>query len=211
MSNYLVVLFKNKIKKKIINKFKTNKKAKTFYKNLIKKSNDVIFEKKYENGHSCFFDIGLLDCNSDKETKYYKDDLGRQVKLELEDSNFSFIEINKYKIEERISDYQTKNKITSQQLIKKYLSSSGIKMISKINNKIVIQNDDDYSLFTLKNDSDSERFIDSLSNYFIKIGKGDCILVKDVSTAQRKYLYEILVEKGFSKSYLFRHSTTHPV
>ncbi len=37
------------------------------------------------------------------------------------------------------------------------------------------------------------------------------ILVKDYSTVQRKYLYSILEEKGFPKSYLFRHSTTHPV
>jgi hypothetical protein len=35
------------------------------------------------------------------------------------------------------------------------------------------------------------------------------LIVKDYNTNQRKYLYEILVEKGFSKTYLQRLSTTH--
>jgi hypothetical protein len=82
-------------------------------------------------------------------------------------------------------------------------------MVSSINNKIVVQNDDDYKLFTLKTIEDSSRFIDSLYNHFLLEKRNDTIFVKDHSTIQRKYLYKILEEKGFPKSYLFRHSTTH--
>jgi len=208
--NFLIVLFKNKVKRKIINKFVTEKRATEFYKKLIEESNKVIFEKVYENGYECSFEIGLLTKNKSTEIKYHKDDLGRQIKIELDDNDYSIVNVQKYKTEELISDYKTKKKIDSYRLIKKYLTGSGIKMISKINNKIVVQNDDEFNLFTLKNDKDCDRFIDNLSNYFLNIGKGDCILVKDVSTAQRKYLYDILVEKGFPRNYLFRHSTTHP-
>jgi hypothetical protein len=119
--------------------------------------------------------------------------------------------VTNYKVEELIQDYQTKSKITINQFIKKYLSDNGLKMLSKINNKIVVQNDDNFNLFTLKNDNDSERFIDSLSELFINEKRNDCIFVKDSSIAQRKYLYDLLVMKGFPKSYLFRHSTTHPI
>jgi hypothetical protein len=209
--NFLIVLFKYKTKKKIINKFITSKKAKNYYENLLVKSNEVIFEKQFENGFKCNFELGLLEKTKSGETRYYKDTLGRQIKIELDDDNYSILRVEQYKIEELIVDYKTKKKITSQQLIKQYLSGDGIKMISKINNKVVVQNDDEYNLFTLKNDFDSERFIDSLSIFFMKKGKRDCILVKDVSTAQRKYLYDILVSKGFPKTYLFRHSTTHPI
>jgi hypothetical protein len=83
-------------------------------------------------------------------------------------------------------------------------------MLSKLNNKIVLQNDDSFNLFTFKNNEDSERFINTLSELFIKEKRMDCIFVKDISTAQRKYLYEILITKGFPKKYLFRLSTTHP-
>lgn len=209
--NFLIVLFKNKVKRKIINKFITEKRSTEFFKKLIEESNKVIFEKIYENGYECSFEIGLLTKNKSSEVKYYKDDLGRQIKIELDDDEYSIVKVQKYKTEELISDYKTKKRIDSHYLIKHYLLGPGIKMISKINNKIVVQNDDEFNLFTLKNDKDCDRFIDSLSEHFLKIGKGDCIIVKDVSTAQRKYLYDILVEKGFSRSYLFRHSTTHPV
>ena len=50
-----------------------------------------------------------------------------------------------------------------------------------------------------------------LINYFIEQKRSDCIFVKDYSTAQRKYLYNLLIDNGFSKSYLQRQSTTHPI
>jgi len=208
--NFLVVLFKNKLKRKIINKFITIKKAEKYYNSLIDESNNVIFDKKYENGVLLDYEIALLDKNKNKPIEYYRDEFGRQIKLELEDEEYSISKIQKYKIEELILDYKSKKKITTKELIKKYLSGSGIKMISKLNNKIVIQNDENYNLFTLKNTYDCERFIDCITEYFIKINKTDCIIVKDVSTAQRKYLYNILVDIGFPKSYLFKLSTTHP-
>jgi hypothetical protein len=83
-------------------------------------------------------------------------------------------------------------------------------MVSKLNNKVIVQNDDDYKLFTLKNDFDSSRLLDTLSELFMNQKRLDCMFVKDYSTNQRKYLYSILVEKGFPKNYLLRQSTTHP-
>ena len=53
MSNYLVVLFKNKKKKKIIKKFITLSRAKNYFDGLIEKSNEVIFEVLVENGKEC--------------------------------------------------------------------------------------------------------------------------------------------------------------
>lgn len=209
--NFLVVLFKDKVKKKIINKFITQKKAEDYYKKLIYQSDDVIFSKEYENGHKCFFEVGLLGKNIKSEVKYQKDELGRQIKIELEDEDYSILKIQRYYIEETIVEYKTKKKITSKDLIKNYLSGSGIKMISKLNNKIIVQVDDVFNLFTLKNQYDSDRFMDSLNELFIKEKRTDCLLVKDVSTPQRKYLYEILVGLGFNKKYLLRHSTAHPI
>ena len=58
--NYIIVLFKNKSKKKIINKFKTKERAIEFYKKMIE-GNDVIFDCQTENGKSCFFELGLLE------------------------------------------------------------------------------------------------------------------------------------------------------
>lgn len=209
--NFQIVLFKNKIKKKIINKFKTLKKTVAQFNNLIEESNNVIFPVKYENGSPSTYELSILEKRkSNNEKLFIKDEFGRQVKVDLDDSDFTINKIVYFEIEEEFLDYQTKKKINSKEFIQKYLTVTGIKMISKLNNKIIVQIDEDYKLFTFKNDSDANRFLDELGQYLRKINKNDCILVKDYSTIHRKYLYDILVIQGFPRSYLQRHSTTHP-
>lgn len=209
--NYLIVLFKNKVKKKIINKFKTSKRANDYFNNLLDISDKVIFEKKYENGLECSYEIAILEKTTGTFLPVFlKDEFGRNIKISLEDENYSIFKINKYQTEEYILDFQTNTKISTPDFIKKYLTGDSLKLVSKLNNKVIVQIDDVFNLFTFKNDDDSSRFIDSLSQHLIEQKKLDCIFVKDYSTTQRKYLYNLLVEKGFSKSYLQRQSTTHP-
>jgi hypothetical protein len=209
---YLIVLFKNKVKKKIIKKFKTLKNSDEYYKKLVEDSNEVIFDKKYENGFKSEYEIALLGKKmGNDEVIYIKDEFGRQSKVTLEDDEFSILKVQPYKIDEQFLDYTTKKKINTKELMKKYLSGVGLKMVSKLNNKIIVQNDNTINLFTFKNDEDSSRFIDNLSKIFIEQKKIDCMFVKDSSLSQRKYLYNILVNYGFPKSYLFRQSTTFPV
>jgi hypothetical protein len=209
--NFQIVLFKNKIKKKIINKFKTLKKTVAQFNKLLEESNDVIFPVKYENGSSSTYELSILEKRkANNEKLFIKDEFGRQIKVNLDDDDFTINKIVSYNIEEEFLDYQTKKKINSKEFIQKYLKVTGIKMISKLNNKVIVQINENYKLFTFKNDSDSNRFLDELGQYLRKINKNDCILVKDYSTIHRKYLYDILVNQGFPRSYLQRHSTTHP-
>jgi len=210
--NYQIVLFKNKTKKKIINKFKTHKRANIFFESLINESDSVIFDKKYENGVECSYELALIEKTSGTFLPIFlKDEFGRKVKVSLDDENFTILKIMKYKMEESFLDYSKNKKITLNELLKTYLKQDGLKLISKLNNKIIIQNDSKFNLLTFKNDDDSIRFIDNLSSHFINEKRYDCMFVKDYTTSQRKYLYDLLVENGFSKKYLIRHSTTHPI
>lgn len=210
--NYQIVLFKNKTKKKIINKFKTHKRANNFFELLINESDSVIFDKKYENGVECSYELALIEKTSGTFLPIFlKDEFGRKVKVSLDDENFTILKIMKYKMEESFLDYSKNEKITLDKLLKTYLKQDGLKLISKLNNKIIIQNDSKFNLLTFKNDDDSIRFIDNLSSHFINEKRYDCMFVKDYTTSQRKYLYDLLVENGFSKKYLIRHSTTHPI
>jgi hypothetical protein len=166
---YLIVLFKNKVKKKIIKKFKTLKNSDEYYKKLVQESNEVIFDKKYENGFKSEYEIALLGKKrGNDEVIYIKDEFGRQSKVNLEDENFSILKVLPYKVDEQFLDYTTKKKINTKELMKKYLSGVGLKMVSKLNNKIIVQNDDTINLFTFKNEDDSSRFIDNLSKIFIE-------------------------------------------
>lgn len=207
--NYLVVLFKNKERKKIINKFKTLKNAQDFFDKKIDDSSKVIFGKEIENASDCFFELALLKRRDDNfETMFVRDDYGRQVKIETDDPDYKIIKISKYLVEEKIFDITKNKKISVNDFIKSYLPKNSIKLISSLNNKIIVQNDNSISLFSLKNEMESKRFLDNLSDYFQKEGRIDSIIVSESSKEQKKYLYDLLSSSGVDKQILYRKSTT---
>jgi hypothetical protein len=211
MENYLVVLFKNKKKKKIIKKFITFNRAKLFYDNLVNESQEVIFNVEVESGEECRYEIGLVEMSGKQLVPVYMTDkFGRSIKVKLDDEGMTLFQITQYKKEELIYDVKESKKITVHELIKKYLRGDGMKMVSVLNNKVVVQQEEKFHLFTLKNEQESSRFVDCLSLHFFKIKRGDCLFVKDYSSAQRKYLYGILESNGFSKRVLYRKFTSLP-
>jgi hypothetical protein len=64
MHRYSVILFKDKVRRKIIKKFISIKKADEFFIKEKSKSDDVIFEVLYENGLECKYEIGLIDSSN---------------------------------------------------------------------------------------------------------------------------------------------------
>jgi len=208
---YYVVLFKNKTRKKIIKKFSNFKNAEKFYTELTKKSSEVIFSKKIENGFECDYELGLLQNKSNDIFDVYKnDELGRNIQVVLEDPNYDLLKIIDYRVEEQIYDIQTSKKILTEIFIKNYLKGDGLKMISTLNNKIIVQLDEKCNLFSVKSSEEARRYIDSLSQHFYNINRKDCMFVKDESTAQKKYLFELLFNLGVDKKILYRQYTTHP-
>jgi hypothetical protein len=206
--NYLVVLFKNKERKRIIKKFVTKERAENFFNKLIDE-NTITFDKRIENGSSCFFELGLLEKDSTNFEKYYvKDNLGRNVLVDLDSSDFKILKISKYKLDELIFDIQTQKKLSLNDFIKKNLPRDGMKLLSKLNNKIILQKDDDLKLFSLKSEGDAERFLQCVSETFLERKRFDCLVVPDSSTPQKKYLYNLLESKGIDKKILYKKSTT---
>ena len=212
MANYLVVLFKNKTRKKIIKKFITLSRAKNYFKQLVQESEDVIFEVLVENGADCRFELALVELATNQSAPVYMtDEFGRSIKVKLEDEGMSILSINPYKEEDLIYDVKSKKKITAQEFIKRHLKGDGLKMVSVLNNKIILQKDEEIELFSLKNEQECTRFVESLSSYFFKTKRGDCLFIKDCSSPQRKYLYNLLESNGFDKKVLYRKFTTYPV
>jgi hypothetical protein len=208
--NYQLVLFKNKKKQRIIKKFLTLDKAKKKYESLLKESSEVIFEKKTENGKECVYELGLLEFGKKNNNQVFiRDYLGRNIKVEIDDENYNILKIQECKLEELFLDYKTKKKINTKYFIKTYLKGSGLKQVSKLNNKIIVQNDDIINIFTFKSESDGLRFTERLHQELSKQGKKDCIIVNDYSTIHRKYLYKLLIDVGFPIEYLQRYSTAH--
>lgn len=207
--NYLIVLFKNKERKKIINKFVTYERAKQFFDKKVKQSDCVEFEVNLENATPCSYELALIEKKNNKfDSLYVRDSLGRQVKIDLDDENYRVMSIVKFNVEEKLYDVGQKEKITFDKFVKKYLKTGSVKLISKLNNKVVLQDNDVVNLFSLKDVNESQRFLDCLRKHLIITDRMDVIVVSDTSNAQKKYLYDILSKMGIDKKLLYRTTTT---
>jgi hypothetical protein len=207
--DYLIVLFKNKKKRKIIKSYLTKSAAINKFNNMLLKNNDVYFEKVIENATSSNYELGLLTNQTKiQQSLFLTDELGRNTPVNLENPEYVFLDIKKYKMEETIFDWQTQNKITFMGLIKKYCKSNELKSIFTLHNKLCIQINEDVSLFSLKDKDESDRLLEVIQDYFIGNSRLDAIFVRDISSAQRKWIYSLLVGKGFDKKRLYRLKTT---
>ena len=206
--NFSVIIFKNNKKRKILKSFVTEQKAIQFYEKKLKESSEIFFDKQFENGSKCNYKLILTSKVCEVDKLYYFDDLGRNISINPKITDNLYIKkIDMFKKEEKIYDVQENKKITFGKFSKTYLNKDKTIMISKLNNKVVIQEDDNYSLFSLKTEDECERFLKILES---KTEKKNFIIVRDFTSPQRKYLYDLLVDKGYDIDFLYRTSTTHP-
>ena len=207
--DFLIVLFKNRKKRKIIKRYRTEKRSLDKFNELVKQSSSVLFPKLIENAEESNYELAILTNKTKiQNSLFLTDDLGRNVPVNLENPEYVFLKIEKYYTEELIYDWQNKSKITLLSLVKTYCKTKDLKSIFTLNNKICIQINSDVSVFSLKDKDESIRFLESLQDYFISVGRSDGIFVRDESTAQRKWIYGVLEEKGFEKKRLYRLKTT---
>ena len=174
--------------------YKTEKKPRFVKTQNRKRNNEVVYE------------LALIFPNNRWATKtFVKDSLGRLVEAKYEDDKFRIKEIIPYWKEELIYDFQKKERIRYHELLEQIISINEIGQIFTLNNKLFVQNDDNILLFGNKNIRDAKRLFELVREDVLKKKKGNFIFIKDVSTAQRKLLYQLLESKGFKKSELFRH------
>jgi len=207
--NYLVVLFKNKKRKKIIKSFVRKNKAELFFNKCLEDSKEVKFNIVVENATDVEYELGLLSVVDDTQLNLFThDDLGRNVKVELTDSDYKIINISKYNLPEKIFDWSENKRIDFNFLVSKYFKEKTLKNVFTINNKLVIQVDEQINLFSLKDSDESKRLLDTLQSYMVSQKRAESIFVKDLNTIQRKYLYSILEKNGIDKKKLYRQKTT---
>ncbi len=210
MDNYIIVLFKNKKKRRIIKGYTTETNARQKFNTLLKE-NEVLFPVEYENAEYCTHELGILTTQRDFQLPlFYTDEFGRNEKVFLDgESHYTFIDIKPYELEEKIYDWQTDSKIDMQKLIYDYCPIKQMKSISTLNNKIIIQIEEDFKVFSLKNIDDAQRALKTMEKYYIRKGRRDAIFVRDISTTQRKWLYDVLEKNGFDRKKLYRQHTTY--
>ena len=204
---YFIVLFCNKKRVKILyrcmkrttiteywHEFKTEKKP-----SFIKLQGG---KRKQEH----IFELGLVFPNNRWANKtYVKDSLGRNIEAKIEDGSYRIKEMVPYWKEELIYDFQTKKRIRYHEMMNQVSKISEIAHIFTLNKNLFVQIENDIKLFGNKNITDSERLFELLKSDLLKQKRGNFLFVKDITTHQRKLLYEMLESKGYKRSELFRH------
>ena len=204
---YFIVLFCNKKRVKILyrcmkrttiteywHEFKTEKKPPFIKLQGGKRKQEQVFE------------LGLVFPNSRWVTKtYVKDSLGRNIEAKIEGDKYRIKEMVPYWKEELIYDFQTKKRIRYHEMMNQISKISEIAHIFTLNKNIFIQIENDIRLFGNKNIADSERLFELVKSDLLKQKRGNFLFVKDITTHQRKLLYEMLESKGYKRTELFRH------
>jgi hypothetical protein len=204
---YFIVLFCNKKKVKILyrcmkrttvteywHEFKTERKPPFIKLQGGQRSKELIFE------------LGLIFPNNRWATQMWvKDSLGRNIPAKIEDDKYRIKEMVPYWQEELIYDFQVKKRIRYHEMMEQILPITEVAQIFILNNKLFVQVDNDIKLFGNKNLNDSERLLEIVKEDLLKRKRGNFFFGKDITTHQRKLLYNLLESKGFKRRELFRH------
>jgi hypothetical protein len=209
-SNFLVVLFKNKNRHKIIKKFVTKDRCNTFFKTYISKNDDLYFPLIYENGQKVKYEIALLEKDGSINYIIQRDSLGRIIDSTISDSDYAINKIEPYFFPEEVYDIKTKVKRTFLEVITVESKTKDLKSVFKLNNKVVFQNDEKINVYSCKSNEESKRFLDELQKYCVNKKRGDFLISQADDSATKKQLYDVLVKNGFDKKMLYRQFTTYP-
>ena len=204
---YHIILFNNKKKKKVLFSSNMRKTVNKKYSELTKKTKPI-FPLLLLNDVDCDFKLAIITKSEGVESgAAVKDDIGRWVTTTINHDDFSFVKLASYQVIGTVYDHKSQKKITVEDMLDRYLPKRNFCQLFSLNNKIIIQNDDDISIFSLKTVPECQRLMNCLSTHFNKNNIMNCLLVKDTSTIQRKQLYKLLTEKGFKKPFLYKHYT----
>lgn len=204
---YFIVLFCNKKRVRILYRCMMKNTVYDYWREFrTQKKPDFVKLQGGKRNKELFFELGLIFPNNRWATKtYVKDSLGRNVEAVIENDKFRIKEMIPYWEEELIYDFSTKKRIRYHQMMEYILSINDISQIFTLNNKLFVQIENDVRLFGNKNINDAERLFEIVKEDLLKRKRGNFIFVKDITTHQRKLLYQLLESKGFKRSELFRH------
>jgi len=205
-NKYKIILFKNGKRVKCF--FSSNS-----YKSILRKYSNIINEKKpkfiieYLSRKKIRFEVGVVTTESVSDSIFVKDELGRTKEIAMGNTVYNIVKLLPYWKEEFIYDHTTKSKVPYLDFLSTYLNYKDFKQVFTLNNKLVVQNDEEFNLFSLKTVSDASRLIDLIEFELMDAGRMDCLFVRDTSTVQRKQLYDLLERKGYDRNFLRKQYT----
>lgn len=204
---YFIVLFCNKKRVKILYRCMRRTTAYEYWREFkTQKKPPYIKLQGNKRKQELVYELSLIFPNNRWATKtYVRDSMGRLTEAIIENDKFRIKEIIPYWEEELVYDFQKKKRIRYHLMMDQILKINDVAQIFTLNNKLFVQVENDILLFGNKNVADTERLFEIVKDELTRKKRGNFIFVKDVTTYQRKQLYNLLESKGFKRSELFRH------
>jgi len=204
---YFIYLYCNRKKQKIIYKSAKRSTILEIWRELkTEKKPPYVKTNSGRKRESTNYELALIFPNTRWSTKtFIKDDMGRNLEATIDNDKQRIKELIPYWVEELIYDFDAKKRIRYHELIEQFISVKDIAQVFTLNNKIFLQVDNNVKMFGNKNLDDSDRLFAIIRDDLLKRKKSNFIFVKDITTHQRKLLYNLLVEKGYKRTELFRH------
>jgi hypothetical protein len=206
---YFIVLFCNKKRVKVLHRSMTRNTIYEYWREFRTQKKPRYIRLQGGGGSrktEFIYELALVFPNNRWATAtYVKDSLGRNQEALIENDKFRIKEIIPYWKEELVYDFQIKKRIRYHEMLNKITPINDISQIFLLNNKLFVQVEDDIKLYGSRNLNDSERLFELIKEDLINKKKGNFIFVKDITTYQRKLLYNLLESKGYKRNELFRH------
>lgn len=204
---YFIYLYCNRKKQKIIHKSAKRSTILEVWRELkTQKKPPYVKTNSGKKREETNYELALIFPNTRWSTKtYIRDDMGRNLEATIDNDKQRIKEIIPYWVEELIYDFDAKKRIRYHEMIQQFYNVGEIAQVFSLNNKIFLQVDNDVKMFGNKNLEDSNRLFSIIREDLLKKKKTNFIFVKDVTTHQRKLLYNLLVDKGYKRTELFRH------
>ena len=139
------------------------------------------------------------------EVLYERNEMGQNVPIELLDSGLRIKELIPWWEQEKIYDFQQKKHIFFPEMFDIVTKITQPAQIFTLNNKIFVQIDNDVTVYKNKNLNDTSRLFEILQTELLNKKRKNFMFVRDVTSYQRKMLYNLLEPKGFTRNELFRH------
>lgn len=209
--NYMIVLFLNGDKKKVL--YKSNKRTtiNEFWRECKTQKKPLYCAEVRGRARTVLnFELALIYAKnrwSPEEDKFYKKDgMGRNKPINLNNADeYRVKDVIDWWEPEKIYDFQQKKHIFFEEMFSIIEKITELSQIFTLNNKVFVQIDDDVTVYKNKNVKDTGRLFSILRSELLKKKRNNFIFVRDVTSYQRKMLYKFLENKGFSKNELFRH------
>lgn len=206
---YSIVLFLNKKQVKVLYQC-NNKKTVYIHWREYKKVKPPRYpqEQVGKRMRPANYELGLvfpMNRRVPEDRFFIRDSIGRLVEALIDDETRRIKELIPFWEEELIYDHENKKRIRYDDFLDIAMNVVGISQLFTLNNKLFIQTDDNIRMFGNKNINDAQRLFKLVREDLVHNKKGNYIFIKDLSTPQRKNLYDILESKGYKRTELFRH------